>query len=117
MYVLFKNSEYANVIASNTGAVPRNEDQIEYINPERDDVIVIDAHCGSNMVELKGLEIVRKLQKRFRKTNLYFKVLSWFNEDSKQIKEKMAKMNLIKDNIVFIQLPVNDYNKLKEIPI
>jgi hypothetical protein len=114
-FVLFKNEKYAAELAGKIDdvVVRNNEVEVKGIIPHNDDVFIIDAHYGNNMIDLYGLKIVRVIRNRCMQENLnvQFKILSWFKEDCEIVLKNSYHLSG-KENVQFIQLPINDLSTL-----
>ena len=112
-YILFGNQSYAELLAMKTGAVAcYYEDDLYGISPKDSDIFIVDAHYKGNMSDLKGIEIVKNMQKYACKNkDVKFKILSWFppewfDEKPEWISKKKQLQS--QNNVEFVQLPVSD---------
>lgn len=107
MYILFRSQQYAEELARKANAIVcSSENNLYGINPQDDDIIVVDAHYKGNMSDFSGIEIVYRLQKYECSGKIVkFKILSWFPPESDYL-ESPKKRLYSQHNVDFVQLPV-----------
>jgi hypothetical protein len=119
IYILFKQQLYAEELkklalkARDTDCSVRTSEQDLYgINPQDNDIVVVDAHYKGNMSDFGGMEIVSRLQEyECSGKNVKFKILSWFPNESNYLniqKEQLYSPH----NVEFVQLPVLDIKSI-----
>ena len=116
-YILFRNQTYAETLANMTGAnICDDESRLSGIDPQDGDVVIMDAHYAGNMLDLSGIQNVRKLQKyECKGKDVKFKILSWFPSEwfDEKSNLKFQKEKLYsRYHVEFIQLPISDVKLL-----
>jgi len=112
-YILFKNQAYAGALAKKTNAIIRSsEENLNGTRLQNGDIVIVDAHYKGNMSDLKGIEIVKNMQKYVCKDkDVKFKILSWFPlewfDEKPEWKSKKDQLEA-QHNVEFVQLPVSD---------